>query len=611
MRKILKRGVLFAALVLSGATAWGQWATQTITLQPGWNAIYLEIQPVPQDCDTVFSNLGVESVWGWNRRFSPVQYIQNSSQLVPTNSDWLYYFPLTNKFSGEISLFNLQAGNCYLVKRPNNAQPTTWVIQGQPSLRQMQWVPNSFNLAGFPLDRTNPPTFQAFFSGSPAHASNPVFRLNSDGTWGQVSSPASMQMRSGEAFWIQCTGVSTYQGPVSVAAAQRTGLTYGRGLVEQTITIQNSSPVSRTIVITPLTSGLPVGTNYPALAGAVPLSYWKLDQANNVAGWFPLNGTLVRSNLASGQALQLRLEVRRPDMTPYNGTGNSLYQSLLEVRDAAGSSRAVIPVSAQGLGLSGGQASSLIRPKGLTPAPLHPGLWIGNTSLSMVNQPASANPAMPTNTASPFQFRLIIHVDSSGQARLMQRILQMWQPGTYKPDPNNPANQIVDQPGQFVLVTDENLIPTIPGLTGAALRDGQPVGRRFSTAAFGFRSPVQMSGTGDFGTPSSLFTCQLVLDYDDPLNPFKHKYHPDHDNLDAHFLQKLPEGVESFTVTRQVQLQFTATAPDNLALAGWGDTQLGGIYTETITGLHQQPLYIQGTFRLQQASRTIGLNGKP
>jgi hypothetical protein len=97
-------------------------------------------------------------------------------------------------------------------------------------------------------------------------------------------------------------------------------------------------------------------------------------------------------------------------------------------------------------------------------------------------------------------------------------------------------------------------------------------------------------------------------DYRDPLNPFVHRYHPDHDNLDERFERTLPEGLESFSINRQVELQFSSTDLDNLALAGWGDNQLGGIYRETITGAHKTPLYVSGTFRLYQASRVSVLN---
>ena len=37
--------VTIALMVIFGAPAHGQWVTQTFTLQPGWNAVFLEVQP--------------------------------------------------------------------------------------------------------------------------------------------------------------------------------------------------------------------------------------------------------------------------------------------------------------------------------------------------------------------------------------------------------------------------------------------------------------------------------------------------------------------------------------------------------------------------------------
>jgi hypothetical protein len=101
---------------------------------------------------------------------------------------------------------------------------------------------------------------------------------------------------------------------------------------------------------------------------------------------------------------------------------------------------------------------------------------------------------------------------------------------------------------------------------------------------------------------------QLTLGYDDPLNPFKHVYHPDHDNLDTRFEQTLPEGRESFTVIRQVALDFTGTDPLGLNPPGWGDREIGGVYRETFTGLHRSAIQISGTFRLVKVSGVADLD---
>jgi hypothetical protein len=209
---------------------------------------------------------------------------------------------------------------------------------------------------------------------------------------------------------------------------------------------------------------------------------------------------------------------------------------------------------------------------------------------------------VPLATGAPLQFRLLIHLDNSGNVRLLQKVLQMFKPATLKPDPQNPSNNVVDQPGHYVLVTDDGLIPRF---TGATLSDSQPVARRLSTAVFGFSQPIPLSASaGTFG--SGTYTGKVNLDYDDRLNPFKHLYHPDHDNLDERFQNKQPEGVESFTIQRQIELDFTAQDPDNFTTAGWGDNQVGGSYKETIFGLHNHPIYISGSFRLSRAS-SIGI----
>jgi hypothetical protein len=179
----------------------------------------------------------------------------------------------------------------------------------------------------------------------------------------------------------------------------------------------------------------------------------------------------------------------------------------------------------------------------------------------------------------------------------------MWKDGTTKPDPTDPTKLVMDQPGHYVLLTDEALTANY---SGAAVIDGQPVGKRVSSAAFAFKNPVPMAASGDFGAGTN--SCTIGLGYNDPLNPFKHAFHPDHNNLNEEYTQTLPEGVESFTVQRQILLEFQAQDPNGLQLAGWGDTQLGGKYRETITGLHKSPISVEGTFRLHRASRVGSLN---
>lgn len=611
MRQTTMLLAVAAALALTADSGRAQWTTQTIPLRPGWNAVHLQVQPDAADCDALFASLPVESVWLWNRRHAPVQFIQDTNSLVPGNPDWLMYLPPTHAKAEQTTLFRLIGGKCYLIKLASTATPTNWVVLGRPLNTRAVWLTDSLNLAGVAVDMQSPPTFRAFFSPSPAHSSSIFYRLRTDGFWEQVPLPNTTRMTNGQAYWLRTQGASTYQGPVEVTLEQSTGLEFGRVLNEQILTIRNTGTNTKTLVVRQLPSALPpAGGGAPPLAGDVPLSYW-FSSETSPGHWTNLPPNLMRSNVAAGDAWRLRLAVRRKDMSPAATSGNGLeplYQSLLEVTEAAGSGRHLIPVSAYGLERPAvvGSARGELRAQGDSMTNRHRGLWVGSAVINRVNQPALAgNPQTPLPTASEFQFRLILHVDAFGRVRLLQKVIQMWKPGTYKPAPDNPTRQVVDIPGRFVLLTDETLASAY---SGATLRDGEPVGRRFSSAAFSFRQPLLMSGSGDFGADGSVLSCIDVVDYRDALNPFVHRYHPDHDNLNESYNSTLEAGQESPTITRHITLQFTATDPDGLQIAGWGSSQLGGIYRETITGLHKSALKVEGTFRLHLASNVELLN---
>jgi hypothetical protein len=411
-------------------------------------------------------------------------------------------------------------------------------------------------------------------------------------------------MKAGEAIWIRSAGESTFPGPLSVTLEQGRSLDYGGLLTEQTLTVHNNSLTSHNISVTQLRSDIPIpGTSYPTLAGDVPLSFWKMLYPSNI-GFFPFPAQLTKP-VAPGGKWSIRLAVRRADMAAaLAGISSSLYQSILLVSDGAGS-QMLVPVTSEGLQpQTRSQVSGKRRP--LDASSLNPraGLWIGSAVLNKVSLPAG-DPTLPLPThSSDFEFRLILHVDNGGQVRLLQNVLQMWKTGTYTNDSN--GRNVVDQPGYYVLLTKENLISQ-QQYSGSAMRDGQLLARRFSSVAFGFRDPISMAGAGDFGVDSSVFFCEHKLDYRDPLNPFLHRYHPDHNNLAEDFQTPLKEGEESFDVKRSITLQFTSEDPDNLKLSGWGDNQVGGIYKETISGLHKQAILVSGTFRLHQAVPGVGV----
>ena len=51
MSKLRVFSLIFTITLVVGLNtpAFGQWTTQEITLQPGWNAVFLEVHPEPDD----------------------------------------------------------------------------------------------------------------------------------------------------------------------------------------------------------------------------------------------------------------------------------------------------------------------------------------------------------------------------------------------------------------------------------------------------------------------------------------------------------------------------------------------------------------------------------
>ena len=70
---------------------------------------------------------------------------------------------------------------------------------------------------------------------------------------------------------------------------------------------------------------------------------------------------------------------------------------------------------------------------------------------------------------------------------------------------------------------------------------------------------------------------------------------------------------QAYKVTRDIDLTFSATDADGNPIIGvpslgWGGADMGGIYRETIAGLHRTPILVEGTFLLQRVSDVAQLD---
>ena len=188
-------GGLLLLVVLGGTTAQAATVTQTIELEPGWNAIYLEVEPEINAIEQVFAGIPVASVWRWIPDDRPVSFIQDPDEELMTIDGWYGYFPAERPESVLTNLYNINANQAYLVKLQGSSSRTLRVT-GQPALRPMTWRTDDFQLTGFPVEPGNGPTFASWFAGSEAHQGQSIYRLE-NGQWSEITRPQIERIDSG------------------------------------------------------------------------------------------------------------------------------------------------------------------------------------------------------------------------------------------------------------------------------------------------------------------------------------------------------------------------------------------------------------------------------
>lgn len=581
----MKRMLLFSSnltlmlFLFLNVTAWGAdpMVTQTLTLNPGWNAVYLEVQPLSNSPAQVFNGLpNGSSVWAWLGKDDSVQFIQDPSESPVNKPKWLAIFTVADEVE-LTNLYAITANSAYLIQIPAGLPPMTLTVTGRPTIRHKGWVPDSFNLVGFGFTST-PPTFASFFASSSSHKDQAIYRLNNvSGAWEMLNNPAAATMRSGEAFWVYCKSGSDYQGPLMVEANNADGLDFGAGITLLTLELKNVSSSNKTVSVAQLSAPNPEA-----------LAYRRYDAAIGRILTEPLSGMAPITVKAGGSSV-ITLAAQRGSFS-----GSAAW--VLEFTDGQGS-RVRVPVTA-------------------TSNPINSsGLWAGAATLNKVSQLSDSGPAPDfTNgeakpTTAELTLNLILHQDKFGQVRLLKQVIMMYKDRTLNPDGSVATN------GRPVALTKDSLISNYSGVTQ---RDGAKVGRRLSAVGFDYSQSVDTDFDNTAlkcsGSISTTVACQLILKSSQPTNPFLHRYHPDHDNLTPDYAPYPPDYAlykqEVNNIARDVTLEFDPTPkenPDNPP-PGWGVSILGGTYTEYIRGLAKGPIKVQGNFTLRLASDVDSLN---
>ena len=181
----------------------------------------------------------------------------------------------------------------------------------------------------------------------------------------------------------------------------------------------------------------------------------------------------------------------------------------------------------------------------------------------------------PGKVPASMSVPLLLHRDASGVTRIVQQVF------------------VASQTSGVILAAGEKLLPAGVKASGRMSVASLPVGT------------IRSAASGSIGR-SGFSVFEILLDYDSDSNPFVHRFHPDHDNLDARFETKLPAGRESLTVKRTVTLEFLPSVA-GVTDPSWGSTMLGGTYTEVVEGLRSVPVTISGSFVINRVTDAASL----
>ncbi|MBN1672130.1 MAG: hypothetical protein JXR37_13910 [Kiritimatiellae bacterium] len=271
---------------------------QTFDVQPGWNALFLRVQPESNAIAAVFQDVPISSVWTWLPEGDPAEFVQNLSETLHNDPKWLVYFPTNRVESMFNDLYRVHANRPYFVKSAGTTG-VTWRVTGRPAVTEPAWQPNRYNLMGFPLDpAATLPSVQNFLAPSPALQGQNVYRLNVSGAWQLIANPAAENMRAGECLWFFAAAESDYAGLLDISMEAGDGLDYGGALTEKEITIENRAASAATVSVHDLSG--PGG----------PLTYWTFDTNTSQVVWAALPDPL-QLTLGAGESHALRLAVRR------------------------------------------------------------------------------------------------------------------------------------------------------------------------------------------------------------------------------------------------------------------------------------------------------------
>ncbi|MEO5330890.1 MAG: hypothetical protein H7839_02630 [Magnetococcus sp. YQC-5] len=227
---------IFWIVLLPDMTWAASTRTQTIELKAGWNAVFLEVEPLTPKPDTVFADMPVLQALTYYPKNSSVEFIVDPKEISWNKAGWHGWVPKDKSEAVLNNLYSLQAGQAYLLRC---ATDYTWKLTGEVKFKQKKWQPNAYNLTGFYVDPASPPTFERYFKGTRSAEQIRIFALKND-NWAETS--LKELIHANQAYWVWYQGEADYPGPLGIKLqAGGDELTFLSSIKQAQITVTNRS----------------------------------------------------------------------------------------------------------------------------------------------------------------------------------------------------------------------------------------------------------------------------------------------------------------------------------------------------------------------------------
>jgi hypothetical protein len=532
-------GMAVAAAVLVWATvAHGQVTlTQTVKLNYGWNAVYLEVAPLTTLAET-FADWPVDKVGLYDpAAFLPMRQFGDGagdSLGITLNPIATWYRDYPEASDAEV----LPPGTVALAFSTNKSA-TTLRIRGVPAAPRTTWhvtgAKDPYNCMGVSLQKGATTTAPDYLEGFPGSQRQEYYRFSGKRT---NAAPTlafiypTTPISDGEVLLVASDRISDWSGTLFVSPMN--GLDFGQNGTLAALEVRNDGAAARMAAVDLLRPG-DVGETGVWGKFALPDAAVKVRDVSpgetNLAWRAAVEGGSARrvaeKRLEPGEKLRLEFGLDRTAL-PTAVKGDD-FGALLRVTDADGASkmRADVPLVGQATGLDAEQTA--------WPA----GLWVADVAFDHVLPPGET---VETETGGTAKIRLPIHIDTNGTIRLLQRVVAAgtadsegtWTYRLYAGAANIP--ETASQTLRLSAVTLPTETPVIEAESGSGFISGD--------VAFAFT-------VAENGATSIL----------------RHRLHPQHDGLRWDFSTSAPSGdqfenymgdvkPETFSVTCRIELMF-------------------------------------------------------